>query len=109
MDVVLEVFDTFLFDRMYATLLPLQSTPSPSDPISTLTASGLKGSNANATWNSAVGAAQSALSSWQFQPASQYFSVQPSEYAYLSQWDRDNLYRQCVTLYIVTAYVAPFS
>lgn len=100
MDVVLEVADTFLFDRMYANLLPIQSAFSAFDPISTLTA-GLKSLDNSTTFSDAT-QAEVAQSSWQFQPASQYLSVQPSEYAWMSRWDRDNVWRQTVSLYILT-------
>lgn len=105
MDVVLEIFDTLLFDPIYANVLPIHPSVSTFDPISTIAAS-LKGySGHNASWSAASSAADGGFgrSSWQFQPASQYFSVQPSECAYLSRWDRDNIYRQGVSLYFVTA------
>ena len=105
MDVFLEIFDTFFFDRLYANVLPIHPSVSSFDPISTLAAS-LKGySNANSSWNgtTSVGNSEFARSVWQHQPASEYFTVQPSEYAYMSRWDRDNLWRQCVSLYIITA------
>lgn len=104
MDVVLEVADTYLFDRLYAAALPLQSSLGGFDPISTLTAS-LKG--ANATYNLPGAGLEGALrSSWKWGPASQFFSVQPSEYAYLSQWDRDNFWRQMVSFYALSWYVS---
>lgn len=100
MDVVLEIADTFMFDRMFASLLPIQST-STFDPISTLTA-GFKGYENDTTFADATQSAELARSGWQFEPASQYLSVQPSEYAWMSRWDRDNVYRQFVSLYILT-------
>lgn len=105
MDVVLEVFDTYLFDRIYANVLPIHPSISSFDPISTLTA-GLKLPDAfNSTWGAIASAATSEVvrSGWQFQPASQSFSVQPSEYAYMSRWDRDNIFRQSISLYLITA------
>ena len=42
-----------------------------------------------------------ARSSWLFQPASQYLSVQPSEYAYMSRWDRDNIFRQSLSFWVL--------
>jgi len=101
MDFVLEVFDTVLFDRMYAALLPAQSSFSTFDPISTITA-GLKSFDNSTTFGDATQAADIARSSWQFEPASQYASLQPSEYAWMSKWDRDNVWRQTVSLYILT-------
>lgn len=102
MDVVLEIADTYLFDRLYANLLPIHPSVSAFDPIST-TAASLKGHSNNASWNTAAGVVgEFARSGWQFAPASQYFSAQPSEYAYMSRWDRDNFWRQLVSLYALT-------
>jgi len=101
MDFVLEVFDTFMFDRAYAALLPSQSSFSAFDPISTLSA-GFKGLDNSTTFGDAAQAADLTRSSWQYEPASQYMSVQPSEYAWMSRWDRDNIWRQTLSLYIIT-------
>jgi lathosterol oxidase len=92
MDFVLEVFDTVLFDRMYAALF---------DPISTLTA-GFKSFDNSTTFGDATQAADVARSSWQFEAASEYASLQPSEYAWMSKWDRNNVWRQFISLYIIT-------
>ncbi|KAF2114950.1 hypothetical protein BDV96DRAFT_646813 [Lophiotrema nucula] len=87
MDIVLELFDTFLFDPIYATLLPAHS-PTP---------------KANATYSSLreqptgfqpVG--------WQYAPASDYISFKPSHYAYESRLPRDDWLRQFITLYLIT-------
>lgn len=94
MDVVLEIADSFIFDPLYATLLPARA---PSWP-------------ANATFSSIKQEPTSyALphATWQYQPASKYFSVQPSKYAYMSQWSRDDWMRQAVSLYLITWYPAP--
>jgi len=105
MDVILEVADSFIFDRLYASILPIQ-TALPFDPISTLTA-GFKGFD-NDTYSQQLAASgiEYAVSAWQYKPSSEYFSVQPSEYAFMSRWDRDNMYRQFVSLYLMTWYVA---
>jgi lathosterol oxidase len=97
MDVVLEAFDTYLFDRIYANVLPISSAVT-FDPVSTITAS-LKA--VNATLLQEQGGAL-ARSSWQYQPSTEYFSFEPSEYAYQSSWDRDNIFRQFFSLYIIT-------
>lgn len=86
MDVILEVVDTFLFDRFYATLLP-GSTP--------------------IVKNNIVKDATSTFSSRREIPTAiprshQLFQLKPSQYAYMSQWDRDNIYRQSVSLYLIT-------
>ena len=103
MDVVLEIADNFLFDRLYATVLPISAAVSTFDPISTL-AAGFKGYDVNATWDAATSLASGELarSGWQWHPSSQSFNLQPSEYAYMSQWDRDNVYRQAFSLYLIT-------
>ncbi|KAK3676444.1 c-5 sterol desaturase [Recurvomyces mirabilis] len=106
MDVVLELADTFLFDRLWANLLPINPAVANFDPISTITA-GFKGFDYNATYNAAssaalAGDASLARSAWSFQPSSEWFSVQPSEFAWMSRWDRDNVWRQMLTLYVIT-------
>ena len=98
MDVVLEAFDTFLFDRLYANALPIGPSHSTFDPVSTLAAS-FKG------YNETYGLAPEVpftRSGWQWEPSNSYFSLQPSEFAYLSRWDRDNIFRQALSLYIIT-------
>lgn len=100
MDVVLEVFDFVMFDRMYATLLPRDSAFSVFDPISTLSAG--KGFDNSSSFDGVSQGVDVLQSTWQFEPASQYLSVQPSQYAYMSSWDRNNIWRQAVSLYILT-------
>lgn len=92
MDIVLEIADTFIFDPLYATLLPAQAqalTP-------------------NATFSSIrqepTGYALPPTT-WQYEPATQYFSIQPSKYAYMSRWARDDWERQALTLFLITWYV----
>ena len=91
MDIVLEIFDTFLFDRLYATLLPASTA--------TTSYSALKD-----------GAASTTFSSMREMPtayhgASQYLQLAPSQWADMSVWPRDNVYRQALTLYLVTWYL----
>lgn len=104
MDVVLEVADTFLFDRLYASVLPAQSSVSSFHPISTIAASWKGYTDVNSTWEAATRLADGgfAHSAWQWQPASQYVGFQPTEYAYMSRWDRDNVFRQTLSLYALT-------
>jgi lathosterol oxidase len=94
MDVVLEVADTFMFDAFYAAILPTQS--------STLTG--------NATFSSLKEqpTAYTAPTTWQYEPSSKYFSLEPSQAAYQSQWVRDDWRRQLVSLYLITWYVPIF-
>lgn len=79
MDVVLELTDTFIGDYAYAFTLPKRSTPY--DFLD----------NTNAT-----------SSQWQFESVNPYFTVEPSKYAHMSMWDRDNIYRQTITLFMIT-------
>lgn len=84
MDIVLELFDTYLFDPIYATALP-NKTP---------------GFPPNATF---PGVSNFGVEpSWTFQPASEYLSFQPGQYAYMSQWNRDDWRRQLTSLYFIT-------
>ena len=92
MDLVLEAFDTFLFDPIYATILPAQSI-----------------ANApNATFSSVrevpTSASYAAQSKWEYKPASQYLSFRPRDSAYMSQWSRDDWRRQLLTLFLITWY-----
>ncbi|KAF2773539.1 ERG3, C-5 sterol desaturase [Teratosphaeria nubilosa] len=106
MDVVLEICDTFMLDRVYANLLPISSAVSTFDPVSTIAAS-LKGSvDVNATYDVAHGAAQGPLarSAWQYEPATSLFSVHPSQYAWMSRWDRDNVWRQFLSLWVILMF-----
>ncbi|PSN71099.1 hypothetical protein BS50DRAFT_486492 [Corynespora cassiicola Philippines] len=87
MDIVLELFDTFLFDPIYATVLPRSSYAGP----------------ANATFSSIKEAPTAApLSTWEYEPSTKYFSIQPGEFAYMSQWNRDDWRRQLLSLFIIT-------
>lgn len=84
MDVVLELTDTFLADYVYAWAHP--ASPAPYD---------YPNLQPNTT-------APQAFSSWQYKPASSMIYVEPSEYAYMSAWPRDNMYRQGLSLFMIT-------
>jgi len=88
MDVVLEVFDTFAFDRLYAAALPA---------VSSFNTQKLA---PNATFAN-VGQLPS-VSSYNYEPASRFMSFEPSEFAYMSQWSRNNAYRQGLSLFFIT-------
>lgn len=96
MDIVLEVFDTLVLDRLYATILPTSAASASFNAAP----SGKMGATANATFSSmrelptGVG--------YRYHPASQYLQMQPSKWAYMSAWPRDNLYRQTISLYLIT-------
>ena len=94
MDIVLEIFDTFLFDRVYATLLPA-SHPAASYPS-------LKDGAATTTTFSSVREMPTASHA-----VSQYLQLPASQWAHMSAWPRDYIYRQALTLYLVTWYVTP--
>ncbi len=91
MDIVLEIADTFIFDPLYATLLPAHA-PS---PIANATFSSLREEPTGFT---------RPHNSWQYEPSTKYFSIQPGQSAYMSQWPRDDWRRQLVTLYLITWY-----
>jgi lathosterol oxidase len=95
MDVILEVLDTYAFDRLYATVLPLTSSM-----LAMSTVGDFAGSS-NATWSSMA----HGFTPYQFEPASKYFSVEPSSYAYMSRLPRDNMARQAISLFFITWYV----
>jgi lathosterol oxidase len=97
MDVILEIFDTFLFDRIYAQILPASRW--------------LSYKTLNGAVNSTMAAIQenpAAYSNYKFQPASAYFSVQPSSWAYRSELPRDDPFRQLLSLFLITSYVFQF-
>ena len=85
---MLEIFDTFVFDRLYATILPAgTSSPVPQ---------AFKG---NATFTSML---QQPTAGYVYEPSSSYLSLEPSGFAYMSQWPRDNIIRQCISLFTIT-------
>lgn len=84
MDIVLEVADTLFGDYLYAAFYPAK--PAPYDfphPPSNETVS------------------ENAFSAWTYTPSTHYFSLEPSQYAYMSQWPRDNIYRQALSLFLI--------
>ena len=87
MDVVLDILDTFFFDRLYATLLPASSIHVAQNVVK---------SAATTTFSSM----REAPTPYSF--ASQYAQLEPSPYAYMSAWRRDNIYRQALSLYFIT-------
>ncbi|KAL9093345.1 MAG: hypothetical protein Q9165_004086 [Trypethelium subeluteriae] len=93
MDVVLEAFDRYLFDYLYATFLPTNSNIFNHDVFKDVAWS------ANATTSSMA----EAPTNYHYQPASQYLQFQPTDWAYQSQWPRDNAFRQLLSLYIITS------
>ncbi|KAK7520960.1 C-5 sterol desaturas-like protein [Phyllosticta citriasiana] len=90
MDIVLEALDAYLFDYVYAFLLP--------SPVATKLTNG---ADFNATLNN-LSDIPSPQASWRFEPASQYLSFPPSKYAWMSRWPRDDIVRQSTTLFLIT-------
>ncbi|KUJ20111.1 uncharacterized protein LY89DRAFT_470878 [Mollisia scopiformis] len=86
MDIALELCDTYIFDYMYRAILPVQPAPY-----------GLQDGMGNATTYD-----YKAASSWQFKPASSILSFTPTDAAYMSTLDRDNIYRQSFSLFLIT-------
>ena len=91
MDIVLEVFDTFLFDRFWSTVYPASSLNDPKNAIK----------DSTATFSSMRELPTTIPSSTHF------FRLAPSPYAYMSEWPRDNIWRQFFTLYLITWYASP--
>jgi lathosterol oxidase len=92
MDIVLEIFDTFLFDRMYSTVLPTSGLSSFRQLSQNAVSSTLSSLREGATMTP----------QHTYQPASKILSFQPSDWAYRSAWPRDNIYRQATSLFLIT-------
>lgn len=86
MDILLEVFDTFLFDRFWSIVYP----------TSTLNYQEHAAKDTTATFSSMRELPTAIHASTQF------FQLAPSRYAFMSQWPRDNIWRQLFTLYLIT-------
>ncbi|KAI9367106.1 hypothetical protein BJX61DRAFT_350931 [Aspergillus egyptiacus] len=88
MDIALEIWDTFIGDRLYSALLPasLSSTVSipgfPTAENSTLSLFG-------------------ASKPFVYEPATKLIYLEPSKYAYLSAWPRNNIYRQFLSFFLI--------
>jgi lathosterol oxidase len=93
MDIVLEVCDTFLLDRVYASIFP-------ANPSSYLTQNF---SNTTTSTFSSLreGATAKAQYTYIYEPSTQLFNFEPSQWAYSSTLPRDNIYRQAVSLFMI--------
>ncbi|KAJ5658043.1 uncharacterized protein N7484_001692 [Penicillium longicatenatum] len=89
MDIILELWDTFIGDRMYSALLPNSIASSVSLPGFV---------NAANSSLSLFGAAEPFI----YEPATQLIHLEPSKYAYLSAWPRNNMYRQFTSFFLIT-------
>jgi len=99
MDVVLEVFDTYLFDRLYAAALP-------ASPVGAFY-NALGEKSVNASIAGLQDAASLGAAKWQYEPATEWIFLTPGNHAYMSQWSRDNVWRQTLSLYLITTYAVP--
>ncbi|RHZ67469.1 hypothetical protein CDV55_107402 [Aspergillus turcosus] len=88
MDIVLEIWDTFIGDRVYSALLPVSLSSEVSLPGLTNAA------------NSSL-ALFGASKPFVYEPATQLFHLEPSKYAYLSAWPRNNIYRQFLSFFLI--------
>ncbi|THV51391.1 hypothetical protein BGAL_0112g00120 [Botrytis galanthina] len=86
MDIALEVTDKYFFDHFYSALLPAK-------PI-LLNAIG---EQINGTLLDPRTA-----STWQYHPSNSFLQFEPTDAAYTSQWDRDNIFRQAFSLFLIT-------
>ncbi|KAA8643190.1 hypothetical protein EYZ11_010326 [Aspergillus tanneri] len=83
MDIALEIWDTFIGDRLYAELLPTSLSSSVTNaPNSTL---------------SLFGASQP----FAYEPATKMIYLEPSKYAHMSAWPRNNIYRQFLSFFLI--------
>jgi Delta7-sterol 5-desaturase len=88
MDIINEICDTFVGDYVYAWAVPAR--PAPYD------------------YPSHNSSAEQVFSTWHYKPATKLFSLTPSSAAYMSAWDRDNIYRQAINVWLITWYVVPY-
>lgn len=91
MDIALEIWDTFIADRLYASLLPVSLS-------SSVTLPGFNNA-ANSTL-SLFGASKP----FTYEPATQWIYLEPSKYAYMSAWPRNNIYRQALSFFLIVWY-----
>ena len=94
MDIVLEVCDTFLFDRLYAAALPASSSSFLSQYVKGVATSTFSSMREMGT--------QTPSQKYVYEAASKYINLEPSQWAYASALPRDNMYRQAFSLYLIT-------
>ncbi|KAL4782756.1 hypothetical protein BJX76DRAFT_331926 [Aspergillus varians] len=88
MDIALEIWDTFLGDRLFSALLPASLS-------STVSIPGFPNA-ANSTL-SLFGASKPFV----YEPATKLIYLEPSKHAYLSAWPRNNIYRQFSSFFLI--------
>ncbi|KAJ5570347.1 uncharacterized protein N7459_009777 [Penicillium hispanicum] len=89
MDIILELWDTFIGDRLYSMLLPTSLSSAVSFPAFV---------NAANSSLALFGASEPFI----YEPATQLIHLEPSKYAYLSAWPRNNIYRQFTSFFLIT-------
>ena len=94
MDVVLEICDTLLFDRMYSTFLPASTISKYGNAIKDATTSNF----------SSIREAGTTTPTYEYiyKPASKLINLQPTQWTYASSWQRDEPYRQFFSLFLIT-------
>jgi Delta7-sterol 5-desaturase len=98
MDIILEVVDTLVLDRVYATLAPASSSQYLYQKVSNV---------ASSTFSSVrEGATPAPQYTYIYEPATRLFSLEPTEWAYKSSWPRDNVFRQGISLFAIVWYVS---
>ena len=98
MDLVLEGFDTYLFDPVYASLYPVVPKSGALNAFD---------GNASAAGAILADSGESRYNTWEYKPASQYLSFTPLSWAYESSWQRDDPWRQFISLFVITWYGYP--
>lgn len=93
MDIVLDITDKLFWDRFYATLLPASTAPASLNALRKVVAD-------NATLSSLRELSNQA--GYEYRPATEYLPLPPSEWAYRSVWMRDNVYRQAISIVLIT-------
>jgi hypothetical protein len=96
MDIILEIVDTLVLDRVYATLLPASTSQYLHHKVS----------NAVTSTFSSIreGATPAPQYTYIYEPASKILSLTPTEWAFRSAWPRDNIYRQGISLFAIVWY-----
>ena len=93
MDIILEIVDTLVLDRVYATLFPASTSQFFRHKLNNATTS---------TFSSLrEGATPAPQYTYIFEPASRLVSLNPTEWAYKSSLPRDNVIRQGFSLFAI--------
>ncbi|KIX98022.1 uncharacterized protein Z520_06101 [Fonsecaea multimorphosa CBS 102226] len=93
MDIVLEIVDTLVLDRVYATLLPASPSSYLQQKFNNVATSTFSSIRENAT--------SAPQYSYIYEPASRFVNLKPTEWTYSSSWPRDNIFRQGISLFFI--------